>query len=140
MTTQIVIDRDRVFDLLKKYDVIPSPSAGMQGIGLEKDGELVAGVLFDDYNGSNMWMHVAAIPGKRWMTRGFLYATFAYPFLQLNLRRLSGWVEVNNYDAQKFNEHLGFKREAVLKEAGRKGVDVIIYSMFKEDCRFIKGK
>ena len=140
MATNIIIDKEKVFNFLNDNGVPLHPSAGMQGLGLIKDDELIAGVMFDDYNGSNMWMHVAAIPGRRWMTRDFLYATFAYPFLQLNIRRLSGWVEADNIDARKFDEHIGFKQEAVLKQAGRNGVDVIIYSMFKDDCRFIKGK
>lgn len=135
----IIIDKERVFHFLEDNGVPLCPSAGMQGIGLTKDDELVAGVIFNDYSGSNMFMHVAAIPGRRWMTRGYLYAVFAYPFLQLNLIRVTGWVEANNIDSRRFNEHIGFKQEAVLKQAGRNGVDVIIYSMFKEDCRFIKG-
>lgn len=140
MATNIIIDKELVFHFLGTHGVPLNISSGMQGIGLIKDDELIAGVMFDDYNGSNMWMHVAAVPGRRWMTRDFLYATFAYPFLQLNIRRLSGWVEADNIDARRFDEHIGFKQEAVLKQAGRNGVDVIIYSMFKEDCRFIKGK
>lgn len=140
MTTQIISDCAKVYEFLEKNGVPLHASMGMQGLGLIKDEEMIAGVLFDDYNGSNMWMHVAAMPGRRWMTRDFLYATFAYPFLQLNLKRLSGWVEADNLDARRFDEHIGFKQEAVLKQAGRNGVDVIVYSMFKEDCRFIKGK
>ena len=140
MTTQIISDCAKVYEFLEKNGVPLHASMGTQGLGLIKDEEMIAGVLFDDYNGSNMWMHVAAMPGRRWMTRDFLYATFAYPFLQLNLKRLSGWVEADNLDARRFDEHIGFKQEAVLKQAGRNGVDVIVYSMFKEDCRFIKGK
>jgi hypothetical protein len=36
-----------------------SPGRGT-AIGLEKDGELVAGVLYDDFNGANVLMHVAS--------------------------------------------------------------------------------
>lgn len=113
-----------------------SPSA--TGIGLKQDGELISGVVYDDYNGSNIWMHVASIPGRRWMTREYLFAAFAYPFIQLECNRITGWVEASNTDARRFDEHLGFKQEAVLKHAARDGGDVIVYVMFREDCRFIR--
>ncbi len=116
-------------------------SEGLKGIGLVKDGSLVAGVLYDDWSGPNIWMHVAALPGRRWMTKEaykmYTYACFEYPFLFLGCTRISGWVEASNKDAIKFDEHLGFKPEAVLKKAARDGGDVIIYSMFREDCRFL---
>lgn len=106
-------------------------------IGLEQDGELIAGVVFNMYTGSSIAIHVAAIPGKRWMTRDYLYRTFAYPFVQLNCRRLTGLVRVDNFDAQRFNEHLGFKREGLIRKACDDGTDMILYGMLKEECRWI---
>ena len=137
MTKKIIIDDQRVFDFVTTQGVGLVRSAAQQGIGLEQDGKLVAGVIYDDYNTSNVWMHVAAIPGKQWLNREFLYACFAYPFLQLNVKRVSGWVESSNADARRFDEHLGFRKEAVLEGAARDGGDVIIYRMFKEECRYV---
>jgi RimJ/RimL family protein N-acetyltransferase len=138
MPKTIVYDYPRVYDFVKDfYPINHSPSAS--GIGLEKDGQLIAGVLYDDYNGSNVWMHVAAEPGARWMTREYLHQCFAYPFVQLGCKRITGWVEASNEQARRFDEHLGFEQEAVLKHAAKDGGDVIIYVMFRENCRFIKG-
>jgi RimJ/RimL family protein N-acetyltransferase len=114
-------------------------SPSQVGIGLEVGGDLIAGVLYDDFNKSNVWMHVAAVPGKRWLNREFLWFCFQYPFIQLGVKRASGWVEVDNMEARRFDEHLGFKAEAVLEGAGRNGQDVIIYRMWRHECRFIKG-
>lgn len=137
MHKQIVYDYPEVHDFVSQfYPINRSPSA--TGIGLKQDGQMIAGVLYDDYNGSNVWMHVAAIPGKRWMSRDYLFTCFAYPFVQLQCKRITGWVEASNHDARRFDEHLGFKQEAVLKHAARDGGDVLMYVMFREDCRFIR--
>lgn len=137
MPKQIVYDYQEVYDFVKDFYPL-NPSVSAAGIGLKEDGELIAGVIYDDYNGSNVFMHVAAIPGRRWMTREYLYTCFAYPFTQLQCDRITGWVEASNLDARRFDEHLGFQQEAVLKRAARDGGDVIMYVMFREHCRFIK--
>jgi len=110
---------------------------GMQGIGLKREGELIAGVLYEGFNGQSVWMHVAAMPGKRWMTRDYLRACFQYPFLQLGVESVFGWVTADNEEAQRFDEHLGFTVDAVLKGAGPHGVDVLLYRMRRDQCRFL---
>jgi RimJ/RimL family protein N-acetyltransferase len=138
MRKDIVYTYPEVYEFVRRHFPV-NRSESAAGIGLRSDGELIAGVLYDDYNGSNIWMHVAAKPGRRWLTRGYLYTCFAYPFIQCNCQRVTGWVEASNTDSLRFTEHLGFKQEAVLKRAAPNGDDVILYVMFREDCRFIKG-
>lgn len=137
MCTRLISDDERVFRFLASRGVSLIRSAGQQGIGVERDGELVGGVLYDDYNGSNIWMHVAGTVGVPWATKSFVRAVFQYPFVQLQCNRITGWVEVSNTKARQLNEHLGFKQEAVLKGAAQDGGDVIIYCMTKGDCRFL---
>ena len=106
-------------------------------IGLcNKDGELIAGVLYEDYNKANLIMHVAAIPGGRWLTREFLHVAFSYPFEQLGVSRVTGVVPSENLAARKFDEHLGFELEATLTGA-HPGGDLLIYVMRKEHCRWL---
>lgn len=107
-----------------------------KGLTLIRDGEPVAAVLYDNYSGSNIFMHVAAVPTKRWMNKHFLHEAFKFPFVTMGCKRVTGWVEADNIVAQKFDEHLGFRREAVLKSAGEHGQDVFLYVMFREDCRY----
>lgn len=111
-----------------------------RGIGLEEDGKLIAGVVYENYTGKNITMHVAAVPGKRWLNREFLYRSFAYPFVQLECFRVTGLVKTDNFEAQKFDEHLGFKREGLLRRACEDGTDLILYGMLKEECRWIGNK
>lgn len=108
-------------------------------IGLEEDGELVAGVVFDNYNSRSICMHIAAIPGARWMTREYLWVCFAYPFNQLKVNKILGLVDSTNHAARKFDEHLGFMLECNIKDAGRDG-DLLIYSMTRQQCRFLGVK
>jgi RimJ/RimL family protein N-acetyltransferase len=110
-----------------------------QAIGLEEDGELIAGVLFDNYNGASICMHVAAVPGKRWMTREYLWYCFYYPFMELKVKRITGLVPESNLVARRFDEHLGFRLETRLKDAHPDG-DILIYCMTKADCRFLEMK
>lgn len=111
-----------------------------RGLGLEQGGELIAGVVYENYTGKNITMHVAAVPGKRWLNKDFLYRSFAYPFLQLNCNRVTGLVKADNLEAQKFDEHLGFKREGLLRQACEDGTDLILYGMLKTECRWIGNK
>ena len=106
-----------------------------QGIGLEKNGELIAGVVFDDYNHRSVRMHVAAI-GKRWMNYAYLWTCFDYPFNQLKVNKIIGLVDSTNADARKFDEHIGFNLEAVIPDAGREG-DLLIYTMTRQQCRWL---
>jgi RimJ/RimL family protein N-acetyltransferase len=135
--SKLIFDVDEVFRFVTDRGVPMVYSAGMQGIGIERNGELVGGVLYDSYSTNNIFMHVAGVDGGHWATKSFVKAVFGYPFNQLNCKRVSGWVEASNIKARQLDEHLGFKPEAVLEGAARDGGDVIIYRMWREECRFI---
>lgn len=107
-----------------------------QAIGLEKDGELIAGVVFNFYSGCDIAMHVASVPGKRWMTKEYLKACFAYPFITLGVRRITGYVPAKSKDVLAFDEHLGFKREGLMRDA-LPDDDVVILGMTRKECRFV---
>jgi RimJ/RimL family protein N-acetyltransferase len=106
-------------------------------IGLEEDGQVIAGVLFDSFNGASMCMHIAAIPGKRWLNREFLWLCFAYPFLQLRVNKVFGPVAEGNLQSRRFCEKLGFVLEATLSDAHPSG-GLLIYSMTRSQCRWLR--
>lgn len=137
MDTSIISDPARVYAFVASYMPM-QPVGGMKGLGLLRGDELVAGVLYEGFNGRNVWMHVAAVPGSHWMTRDFLRYCFHYPFNEMGVERISGYVSAGNEKAVKLDEHLGFKREAVLEGASEDGSDVWIYVMRRGDCRFLK--
>lgn len=109
-------------------------------VGLLDSGKgLVAGVLYEDYNRANLLMHVAAVPGKAWLCREYLWFCFHYPFVQLGCKRITGIVPSVNTQAREFDERLGFTLEATLKDAHPEG-DLLVYKMTKQDCRWLNIK
>lgn len=136
MTSQLVLDSPRVFDFVNTLTPL-TLSEGMVGVGLERDGLLVAGVMYEGVNDHNAWMHVAALPGSRWLTKAYLRFCFAYPFNLCGVSAVRGYVEASNLAARRFDEHLGFRQEAVLDGAARDGGDVLIYRMKRSECRYV---
>lgn len=108
------------------------------GIGWTKDNKIIAGVVYDQYNGANINMHVAGT-GKSWLTREYLRTCFDYPFNQLKVKRITGTVPESNKQAIKFDENLGFVLEATLIDAHPDG-NLRLYRMFKHECRFLTDK
>lgn len=105
------------------------------GIGWERNSELVGGVAYANWNGVNVEAHVASDGTKRWLNRQYLWTIFDYPFVQLNCKRITICIGEGNKDSRRFAEHLGFELEAELKDAHPSG-HLLIYRMFKEDCRW----
>lgn len=114
-----------------------SRADGMRAIGLRRGGDLVAGVVYEGFNGRNVWMHVAAKPGANWLVRMYLRACFHYPFVTCGVDRVSGYVNESNQAARRFDEHLGFREEGRLRGAAPDGGDVILYVMWKRECRYV---
>lgn len=106
-------------------------------IGLENDGEVRAVCVFDGFSTVDCNMHIASDGSGRWLTRSFLTACFAYPFLQCKLRRVTGLVPARNAAALRFDEGLGFRREGYHRNANPEGGDLISMGMLREHCRFI---
>lgn len=98
---------------------------------------ILAGVLYDQFNGASIHMHVAAVSGRRWMTREFLWFAFHYPFNQLGVRKIIGLVPAYKEDVLAFDKHLGFCEEARIKDAHLLS-DVVILTMTREQCRFLE--
>lgn len=105
-------------------------------IGLERNGELVAVVVYDGFSDVDCNMHIASDGTRRWLNRELLTHAFAYPFIQCRLRRVTGLVPADNEDALRFDEHIGFKREGYHPHATKNG-DLISLGMLREWCRFI---
>ena len=140
MKTTIYGQDARVLDFMAEHLSDCDLPADSVTLGVESNGELIAGVAFENYTKTNISIHVAALDGRHWLSRDFLFRVFAYPFLQLNCHRVTGLVRVDNIKAQRLDEHLGFVREGVLRRGATDGTDYIIYGMLKEECRWLKVK
>ena len=142
MKTTIYGQDSRIIDFMSEHLADCEFQSNVNTLGVESNGELIAGVVFEGYTGSSISIHVAALEGRLWLSKEFLFRVFAYPFLQLECNRVTGLVRVDNPKAQKLDEHLGFIREGVMRKGATDGTDYIIYGMLKEECRWLnfKGK
>ena len=107
------------------------------GIGKIKDGDLVAGVLYEDFNGAQIVCHIRG--DGRWADRRFLNIIFDYPFNQLKVNRITVPVNSTNQACIKLVTHMGFELESTLSRAAPDG-DLLIFRMFRENCKYIRGK
>lgn len=102
-----------------------------RAIGLIDNLGIAAGVIFEGFSGTNVYMHVAARADlkKRWLTRKYLWMCFHYPFVQLKCRRVTASVSSANKDCLKFVQALGFVHEATLEGAAKDG-DLLVYVLW----------
>lgn len=108
-------------------------------IGFEENGELYGVVVFEQFSGTNVFMHVAIDKPEK-VTRHDLRAAFTYPFGALGCQRISGFVRVDNRKAMDFDERLGFRAEGIVRQMAADGTDMILYGMLKHECRWIGAK
>lgn len=106
------------------------------GIGWSKDGAIVAGVVYADWNGPNVVCHIASDGSRRWLNRTYLWAMFDYPFNQLKANRITVCIGHGNTASRNFVVHLGFELETTLQAAHPTG-DLYIYRMWKKGCQWI---
>lgn len=112
-----------------------SPEAAT-AIGLETDGKIVAGVMYENCNGRSLVAHMA-IEGR--LTRYFIWAIFDYAFRQNGVNKVILPVPSTNTKSIRFVKHLGFSEECRIKDAAPHG-DIIIYTLEKSECRFLGDK
>lgn len=107
-----------------------------RAIGLEKDGELTAGVIYENWNHQSIWCHIA-IEGR--MTSSYLAAIFDYPFNIACVEKIIVPVGSDNEKSTRLVLNMGFSEEARIKD-GRPEGDIVLFTMKRADCRFLGEK
>lgn len=128
--------RDRVGEWVRQRipEIGPSWGEWYQAIGLEEEGKLIAGVVYNLYSGADIAMHVAG--EGRWLRRQFTQAAFGYPFLQLKTRRVTSYTGSRNETSIRLQMGLGFEYEGRMRHA-LPDDDVLIFGLLKEHCRYL---
>lgn len=103
-----------------------------EAIGLSKDGEIVAGLVFYDTNGHNCFVNIAVTDTS--VLRKLLRLGFGYVFSQLKLHRLTFVISCDNLRSIELVIRLGAVHEATLREAGKEKEDLHIFALFRESC------
>lgn len=140
MTSQILLDRDDIFGpwLCAKTDSLWLPGRG-RTIGVKDDSTIRAAVLYEDFNGASVLMHVASDGTSKWLTRKFLFLAFAYPFLQLGVNVILAPIRSGNTECKRFVEHIGFQVHTNIHGAHPDG-SLFLYSMYRAQCRWLDLK
>ena len=107
--------------------------SGSTAIGLERNGNIVAGVLYEHWNGRSVVAHMAA-SGR--LTPAYVAAIFDYAFNVCGCHKVILPVASTNAKSGKFVRKLGFTQESHIRDASPDG-DIVFYTLTKQDCRFL---
>ena len=116
-------------------DFIPSP--GAKALGVVHQGNLVAGVIYERFNGVHMEVSITARKGVLWARPAVLRHLFGYPFNQMGCVAISALVPMSNLWSLSLATNLGFEPEAYVKFAAPDGSPMVVLKMFRENCRWI---
>lgn len=118
-----------------------TPTRDIMCIGQwDNDAEEIIGVVgYDGWSKSMVEMHSAGTPGSNWLTRELLNKAFTFPFEGHDLNVIISRVSTGNPAAIKFNKGLGFKEQCRIKDGADDG-DLIIFAMYKAECRWLDMK
>ena len=131
---RITTESHRIGHWLQEQGAVIYRGDGATCIGLERHGELVAGTLYDYFNGASIMANIA-IAGP--ITRRWLWAIFHYPFVHLGANVILGLVAEGNVKSRHLCDRLGFSLASTIPQADPSGA-TYLYTMHKADCRFLK--
>jgi RimJ/RimL family protein N-acetyltransferase len=125
----IIVTDSRVAELVTRLTgkVFAPPFTCM---GIEKDGEVVGGALFNVYEGTDIHVSIA---GKGF-SRGFMADVGDYCFNQLKCYRITSVTE--DPKVVRIAERLGGKIEGCLRDHFGPSRDGFIVGILKNDYRF----
>lgn len=127
-------DADAVLGFLSTMGNHVAKSSRMTAIGVRRRGELIAGAVFEGFNGQNIWLHVAARSAHA-LTRRFLALCLGYAFVTCGVQRMSAMVAASNSPCLRAARKLGFECEAALSRAAEDGGDVFVMVLWRQRCR-----
>ena len=104
-----------------------------QAIGLVRDGQLTAGVIYENWNGKSIICHIAFL-GR--LSKEFLGLVYRYPFLTCGAEKIIAPITSNNAAALRLVQKMGFTEEARLTDAAPGG-DVVFLTLARDKCRFL---
>lgn len=132
-------DKERVGAWVAERVEQTSPWGWFYAMGVERDGELAAGIVFNGHNGSNMQGHIAVARTVKQLPELIRHA-LQYVFVQLKLNRFTCLVDVSNLKSMRLVEHIGFEKEFLIHRGAPGGGDLQMYVMWPEKCRWLEDK
>lgn len=110
---------------------------GARALGVVQGGDLIAGAIYERYNGVHMEVAITARTGAPWATRQTLKHLFGYPFVQMQCEAITALVPMTNLESLNLATKLGFEMEALVKFAAPDGSPMVVLKMFRDQCKWI---
>lgn len=99
-------------------------------LGAAEKGGIKALIFYSDYTEYSITMDICA---PKALTRDLIKQMFRYPFVQLGVKKLIGYIDQRNILSQKTFERLGCKKETEIKDFFGEGINRLVYTATKED-------
>lgn len=129
-------DKERVGDWVAARVEQTASWGSFYAMGIEQNGELVAGIVINNFNGANATSHIAVAKPTRELPE-LIRHTCLYAFKQCGLKRLTGMVPASKQKVLAFDKHLGFEEEFVMPCAAADGGALIFLVMWPDKCRWL---
>lgn len=116
--------------------------SGAYAIGIMEGEKIISGVVYNNLyydikkKPLSIEMTIASVD-PHWCTRYNLSELFAYPFIYLDVKRVTATCSRKDIPTRAFLKRLGFKLEGIGRKAWPKGGDCSAYSMLKHECRWL---
>ena len=114
-----------------------APWGGYYAMGVADKGELIAGTVFNNFNGSNAYQHIAVSKYTRLLPE-MLRHGFVYAFEVCELNRLTVAIEEDNKKSLALARHAGYEGEFIMPKAGAQGQDMVFLVMWPGNCRWLR--
>ena len=110
-------------------------------IGFIEDDKILGGFLFTDFDGHNIYVHLA-LETPRIFSRKHIKYVFDYGFNQLKCGRMTA-VCRNGYERnERILSGTGWQKEGIVRKVmkiNNEFVDAAVYGMLKHECKWIGG-
>ena len=106
---------------------VKGDTALARGIGWAKDGKIVIGLMFYNFNRAQIFVHVARDKWIR-LPPTLIAAMMDYPFVQLGCKYLRAFISDQNAAAIDFARKLGASMEAELQDGATNG-NILVFGL-----------
>lgn len=107
-----------------------------QAIGLQRNGELVAGIIYENWNGKSVVCHIA-IRGR--ITPEFLSVISQYAYVQCGAHKIIAPASSDNRRSVDMLRKMGFREECRIRNA-QPGGDICLFTMTKDSCKYLSER
>ena len=135
----IVINSDNIqefADWIKpRADVHINDIANSSYIGFVENNKIIGAVLFTNYDGNNIYIHVA-FDTPKCVNKKTIKLMFDYIYNQIKCKRATAQCDDTNARIKKLVEGVGFIREGTMRNMAGKN-NLAVYGMLREECKWV---